>query len=222
MVIDVIPSRPFSDKAAAVAAPARFRAETRTVHTATPAEVEPAVEVLVRAFRTDPSLRWCYPDDLQYHTHFPHFVRAFAGKAYEHGTAYCAEGYAGAALWLPPGVHPDDDALTAVLERSVRPEDKPTVFAVFEQMETYHPGEPHWYLPLIGVDPVHQRKGYGSALLEPVLTICDRERMPAYLESSNPANVPFYEAHGFAVLGTVRVEGSPPVLPMVRKPRRRA
>jgi GNAT superfamily N-acetyltransferase len=30
---------------------------------------------------------------------------------------------------------------------------------------TYHPAEPHWYLPLIGVDPAHQNNGHGAALM---------------------------------------------------------
>jgi GNAT superfamily N-acetyltransferase len=67
------------------------------------------------------------------------------------------------------------------------------VFAVFEHMRRYHPSQPHWYLPLIGVDPVHQRKGYGSALLQHVLLQCDRDHAPAYLESTNPANIRLYE-----------------------------
>jgi ribosomal protein S18 acetylase RimI-like enzyme len=52
------------------------------------------------------------------------------------------------------------------------------VFAVFEQMGRCHPQEAHWYLPLIGVDPAHQRKGHGSALLEHALSQCDGTTPP--------------------------------------------
>jgi L-amino acid N-acyltransferase YncA len=48
---------------------------------------------------------------------------------------------------------------------------------------------------------------------------CDRHHMPAYLESSNPANLSFYERHGFEVLGTIQVGASPPIFPMLRHPR---
>jgi hypothetical protein len=41
----------------------------------------------------------------------------------------------------------------------------------------------------------------GSALLKTMLTRCDAERMPAYLETSYPENVPFYERRGFRVTG---------------------
>ena len=86
-------------------------------------------------------------------------------------------------------------------------------------MEGYHPREPHWYLPFIGVDPSQQGKGYGSALMKHTLDACDRDHAAAYLESSNPKNVPLYERHGFELLGTIQAGTSPPIFPMLRKPR---
>lgn len=90
--------------------------------------------------------------------------------------------------------------------------------AVVEQMGRYHPSEPHWYLPLIGVDPSHQGKGYGSTLMQYALAVVDRDNMPAYLESTSPRSVPLYGRHGFKVLGTIQVGASPPIFPMLRKP----
>jgi GNAT superfamily N-acetyltransferase len=86
-------------------------------------------------------------------------------------------------------------------------------------MDRYHPAEPHWFLPLLAVDPSHQGKGYGSALLQPVLERCDREKQLAYLESSNPRNIPLYERHRFEVLGAIQSGSSPTVVPMLRKPK---
>ncbi|MGO8147977.1 GNAT family N-acetyltransferase, partial [Rhizobium leguminosarum] len=68
----------------------------------------------------------------------------------------------------------------------------PETTAIFEQMATYHPTEPHWYLTLIGVDPAHQGKGHGDVLMAYALARCDHDHTPAYLESSNPRNIPFY------------------------------
>ena len=93
------------------------------------------------------------------------------------------------------------------------------VSGVFERMPDYHPAEPHWYLPMIGVDPAHQGRGYGSALLRHALLQCDKDHIAAYLESSNPANVPLYERHGFVVLGSIQVGSSPPIFPMLRAAR---
>ena len=58
--------------------------------------------------------------------------------------------------------------------------------AVIEQMGQHHPPEPHWYLPLIGVDPARQGQGLGAALMRPVLAKCDAAGLPAYLESTSP------------------------------------
>ncbi|CAN5891058.1 GNAT family N-acetyltransferase [soil metagenome] len=183
-------------------------------------EIEQAVAVIVLAFSTDPVARWANPDPVQYLTYFPAGVRAFGGRAFEHGTGHHLSGFAGAALWLPPGVLPDEEALGAAVEASVPEKElQAEVFAVFERMGSYHPAEPHWYLPLIGVDPAHQRKGYGSVLLQHALSQCDRDHAPAYLESSNPANIPLYERHGFEVLGTIQVGSSPPIFPMLRPAR---
>jgi ribosomal protein S18 acetylase RimI-like enzyme len=191
---------------------------TLTVKTATASDADPTIAVVVLAFSADPAARWAYPDPQQYLLHFPSFVRAFGGQAFAHGSAYYVDGYAGAALWLPPEVHPDEDMLIALLQRTVAAREQADLFAVFEQMGRYHPSEPHWYLPLIGVDPPHQGKGYGSALLQRTLLPCDRDQTLAYLESTNPKNIPLYERHGFELLGTIQVGESPPIFPMLRKP----
>jgi ribosomal protein S18 acetylase RimI-like enzyme len=72
-------------------------------------------------------------------------------------------------------------------------------------------------LPLIGVEPIHQGRGLGNALMENVLKRCDEERLPAYLESTNPRNIPFYERLGFRRVGAIQVGTSPVVVPMLRE-----
>jgi ribosomal protein S18 acetylase RimI-like enzyme len=192
---------------------------TPIIRTAATSNEAPVVAAVVLAFSTDPAARWTWPDPQQYLTHFPSFVTAMGGKAFAQGSAYYANGYAGAALWLPPEVSPDEDALIALLQRTGSAAAQKDVLAVLEQMERYHPQHPHWYLPFIGVDPSQQSKGYGTALMKHALVPCDRDQTPAYLESSNPKNIPLYERHGFELLGTIQVGTSPPIFPMLRKPR---
>jgi ribosomal protein S18 acetylase RimI-like enzyme len=190
-----------------------------TIKTATAADEASIAAVLALAFSTDPGARWAWPDPQQLLKHFPAFVTALAGAAFSSGGAYYVDGHAGAALWLPPDARPDDEALSDLLQRSVSEQTVRDLSAVFEQMRGYHPGEPHWYLPLIGVDPFQQGKALGSALMRHVLAKCDRERKAAFLESSNPKNVPFYERHGFEVMGRIQVGASPILFPMLRKAR---
>jgi ribosomal protein S18 acetylase RimI-like enzyme len=190
-----------------------------TIKTAAASDEASIAAVLALAFSTDPGARWAWPDPRQLLTHFPAFVKAFAGAAFTTGTAYYADGYAGAALWLPPDVRPDDDALNALLQRSASEQVSRDLLQVFEQMRGYHPGEPHWYLPLIGVDPFRQGNGLGAALMRHALARCDRAGKAAFLESSNPKNVSLYERHGFEVVGRIQVGTSPTLFPMLRKAR---
>lgn len=189
------------------------------IRTATAADEAAVIDVLTLAFSADPAARWSYPDPRQYLTHVASFFKAFGGRAFAHGSAYYVDGYAGAALWLPPDIHPDEETMIALLQRDAPEQIQEDAFTVFEQMGRYHPSEPHWYLPLMGVDPCHQGKGYGSALMRHALTRCDRDKKPAYLESSNPRNITLYERHGFEALGAIQVGTSPTMVPMLRKPR---
>jgi hypothetical protein len=91
---------------------------TPVIKTATASDAAPAIAVVVLAFGADPAARWTWPDPNQYLTRFPRFVRAFGGNAFAHESAYYVDGYAGAALWLPPEVHPDEDALITLLQRT--------------------------------------------------------------------------------------------------------
>lgn len=185
-----------------------------------PAGDEPrAVATIVMAFATDPMTRWSMPDPATFLARFPDIVRAFAGNAFAVGTAHQTGDYAGAAIWLGPGEESDVGALVGVLEEVMSPERFAEGGALFEQMDAFHPREPHWYLPLIGVDPAKQGRGYGARLMQHALAECDRAGLPAYLESSNPANIPFYETHGFAVIGEIQSGTSPVMYPMLRRPR---
>jgi len=182
------------------------------------ADGERAIQTIVLAFAADPMARWSWPSADQYLNYMPSLARAFGGRAFEHGTAHNTDSFTGVALWLPPGVAPDEEALVAITRQSTGGRQQTEVFQIFEAMAAHHPKEPHWYLPLIGVDPAHQGKGLGAALLKHALERCDRDRVPAYLESTNPRNITLYKRHGFEALGTIQFGSSPPLVPMLRKP----
>ncbi len=71
-------------------------------------------------------------------------------------------------------------------------------------MEEFHLAEPHWYLPLIAADPARQGQGLGTALMEAAIARIDADGRPAYLESSNPRNIPLYERFGFERIGEIQ------------------
>jgi len=185
----------------------------------TSADEAAVVGTILLAFSSDPVWRWCWPDPHTYLESAPKFVRAYAGGAFTHEGAYCSDNYAGACLWLRPDVRSDEAALEDILQRTLSEIVRDDLNGVLEQMAKSRPSEQHWYLPIIGVEPLYQGRGYGSALMKRALEDCDREHLPAYLESTNGRNVPLYERHGFEVVGKIQSGGSPTILPMYRSPR---
>jgi hypothetical protein len=74
------------------------RSNRSRVARAQPAEIDALIDVMVLAFAGDPVARWMYRDPQRYLTYFGRFVRAFAGKAFSTGTAWCIQGKLGSAL----------------------------------------------------------------------------------------------------------------------------
>jgi GNAT superfamily N-acetyltransferase len=187
--------------------------------TLSPGDRTQGIATITAAFIGDPMARWSWPNAGVYLANMPSLVEAFGGRAFAQGSADATDDFVGVALWLPPGASSDEKRLGALVEETVAPALRPEVFGVFEQMAAYHPKEPHWYLPLIGVDPAHQGKGHGHVLLKWALERCDRDHLPAYLEATSPRNMPLYMRHGFEALATIQVGSSPPLVPMLRSPR---
>lgn len=62
-------------------------------------------------------------------------------------------------------------------------------------------------------------KGLGHVLMQSRLDRVDAEHAPAYLESSNPDNIAYYQRFGFEVTGEIRLPGGPALWPMWRAAR---
>ena len=173
--------------------------QDHTVGVATEADRDKAIATLELAFSADPVMRWFWPDPAVYRATFARFVGAIAGSAFDEGSAFWLTVVRAVALWLPPGFASDDDALTEVLLESVRPELLEDLAAFADLVREFHPVVEHWYLPVMGVDPFVQGRGHGSALLRHALAACDRDGLPAYLESFDDEEPP--------ALRAVRVQG---------------
>jgi GNAT superfamily N-acetyltransferase len=129
----------------------------------------------------------------------------------------------GAAIWQPVGkwkVPPTEllRGLPAML-RAFRMR-TPAMMSALTAIEKVHPTEEHYYLEVLGTRKDRQSKGTGSAVINAVLERCDEEGLPAYLESSNPRNIPFYARHGFEVREEISCgKGAPVATAMWREPR---
>ena len=194
--------------------------EDRTFSFVPQAQQDRAYRTLVSAFTDDPVERWLYPEMRGYLIHFPRLLAAFGGQlAFAEQTAWCLGELSAVALWLPPSVDPDGDAIATVLTETVARDKHEDTFAVAEQMGAAHPTFPHWYLPWFGVDSALQGSGLGSELMEQCLAMVDESHLPAYLETPNPRTLSFYERHGFEVTGTAQAGSCPPITFMIRTAR---
>ena len=177
-----------------------------------------AVQSLTLAFSSDPVVRWAWPDPERYLTYWPQFVEAFGGRAFDHGTAHGLDDCLAVALWLAPGIEPDEETVTGLMRESMDDQTLEDIGGVFEQMDELHPTDDHWYLPLMGVDPPAQGRGLGSTLLGHALKTCDGDRLPAYLEATSPRNRNLYARHGFNIVEVIQAGTSPPLWAMLRPP----
>lgn len=189
------------------------------VHPARRADVPALARVLARAFHDDPVMGWLQPDARRRAAALPGFFRAMTRHHFLAGSgvevAVGTAGVGAAALWDPPGRWQQSAGEQALmlpaLLRAFAGRLGPAR-ALGEEMKAAHPEEPHWYLAIIGSDPAARGGGFGHALMRSRLERCDTEGAPAYLESSNPDNVPYYHRFGFEVTGEIHAPGGGPTL----------
>ena len=191
----------------------------------TAADVPAAANALALAFYDDPHMRWIIRDDGRRLAALARSWQLFIRRMWlPHDAGYIQERLGGAALWMPPGtwfVSPLTQLrMTPAVINTLRG-DVPRLLRAHLFLERKHPRKPpHWYLPVIGVAPEWQGRGYGHALLQPVLARCDADRTPAYLEASTPRNRALYERNGFELVEECTyAQDAPPLYRMWREPR---
>ena len=190
----------------------------RVVRTARPDDVPALAAALARAFADDPVTCFAHPSPRTRMRRLRFFFTGRLRTLVGEELSACDGARTGAALWAPP------DRWRAPLREDVRllrlaNRRAPQLLRGMHRIDAAHPGEPHLYLSVLGVEPAAQGRGLGSRLLAPGLERCDREGIGAYLESSKEANIAFYGRHGFSVTGEVRFPGGPPLWLMWRAPR---
>jgi ribosomal protein S18 acetylase RimI-like enzyme len=187
-----------------------------------PEDVDRLAVALARAFQDDPVTRWVYASERRR----PHWAtRFFAWQLrrlmVQDVSWTTADGAGGAALWALPDRWRESPRDTLSLLRltlvGVLPR-LPRVLRGLGQVELRHPTDRHLYLAVLGVDPDRQGQGVGSELIRPGLDLCDRDRLPAYLETGKEANLAFYGRHGFQVLDRLDLPKGPPVWFLWREP----
>jgi GNAT superfamily N-acetyltransferase len=188
------------------------------------AEVDQVARTLAQAFYEDPHFRWCIRDDSKRMHRLERGFATFVSRVWlRQHEGYTHERLIGAALWMPPNTwHLRPLAQLLLLPAIVRDlrADTPRLLEALAFIEKKHPREPaHWYLPVVGVVPAWQGRGYGTALLRRVLERCDAEHVPAYLEAGTPRSRALYERNGFETVEECHyAKDAPPLWRMWREP----
>jgi GNAT superfamily N-acetyltransferase len=195
-----------------------------TIRPATSADSEAISTSLAKAFHDDPvKLHLLGGRSVPIEKVKPFFA-TFQKMQLPHGHVYTTEGFEAAAIWAPPGRW--KVPFSQVLKHS------PTFLklyglrlfpnlGVLSAMEKAH-GEieyPHYYLEIIGTAPEHQGKGFGAALMQPMVERADTEGVGMYLESSKESNIAFYGRYGFTLRRVLQLKNGPQMWLMERSPR---
>jgi GNAT superfamily N-acetyltransferase len=182
---------------------------------------------LARAFQDDPLLLFAMPDPVRRARALIRIMFSELAHAGRRGTAWAArrdERLLGAAIWFAPGTYQRAPVPGAVNMVRLTPNVAATgvrsirMARLFHLAEVAHPKDEHWYLRILAVDPLCQRSGLGRALLEPGISRCDAQGLPAYLETQKHENLAWYGRFGFELVEELRVDRCPPIWTMRREP----
>jgi GNAT superfamily N-acetyltransferase len=193
---------------------------------------EPAViAMLARAFYDDPLFGYFVPNLLHQTKGLLGFMSGAVKDARPFGEVWVAHTddgkIAATAVWLPPGSYPRSPqrevltnmrAVPAFARARGRVRASLKLLAAVDKAHK-DVGGPHFYLAVLGSDPLYQRTGAGSAAVAPVLRRCDEEGLPAYLETQKEANLAYYARHRFEVVRKLEVATCPPIWTLRRDPK---
>ncbi|MEO8093732.1 MAG: GNAT family N-acetyltransferase [Pseudolysinimonas sp.] len=188
---------------------------------ATAADVSTVTEMIALAFEDDPTWGTALARTDGDVAHHRAYWRIFVEGAMTHRMIYLSADGASVAVWIPPGGDEMSDEqeqqLRDVVAENLAPDVHEAMFALWERFDTNHPQvEPHAYLSLLATHPDHRGKGIAQALLRENLAEFDRQGLPTYLESTNPANDHRYERAGYAKVGSFEGFGGSTVSTMWR------
>jgi ribosomal protein S18 acetylase RimI-like enzyme len=191
------------------------------VRRATPEDLDGLTRSLASAFLDDPVSAYSFPDAARRESILRDFFVVQLSRTYlPRGEVYTTTEQAGAVMWLAPDAQfPTLRDQLAYLRVSLSAGRWLPARRLSLLLQRLRPAEDHYYLGVIGVEPAHQRRGLGTALMQPGLARCDARHLGAYLECSTEANTRFYGRHGFRVTREIRApRGGPPLWLMWREP----
>jgi ribosomal protein S18 acetylase RimI-like enzyme len=178
-----------------------------SIRQAASGDLEGIVELLADAYADDPFFRWMVPDD----GGWPAFARDYFGfvvaRALPAEETLVAAELDGTAVWTPPGFQllgagdlgRAQGLLTDHLGERAR-----LALAGLLGARRHEPEQEHATLIYIAVRSDRQGLGIAGELIRQTLGELDEAGVGAYLVSTNPRNLGFYERAGFRTLAEVQ------------------
>lgn len=175
-------------------------------------DLSAVTDVVSEAFIDDPTWSWAFPAPAARRQWWAFCIQ----EAIRYPWTFKTEGYEAVSIWITPdGTELSPNAELSVPDRLINlvGERAADVGELLDRFGRAHPRhESHYYLSLLGTARKHRGRGLGMALLEENLARIDSQHMPAYLESSNPANNHRYESAGFVAVTSFQAPGDGPVI----------
>ena len=173
------------------------------------------ISMFSQAFAEDPSISSFLHPDQQEARRYLFFRITLPAWTTQHHLCFTTSNVFGAALWTKFSSDARRESLLTMLPRFLLsyapcfgPSITNAVYAVnllllsfFQQTDKLlREHGKFYYLSFLAVDPSLRSCGLGSKLIQPGLQRCDSEGAGAFLISSNPRNVTFYQRHGFVII----------------------
>jgi GNAT superfamily N-acetyltransferase len=185
-----------------------------------PADLASLVVTFAAAFSDDAMIRWPMPDATP--VQLRELFRLILEPYVDFGVLWKIDGCSGGAAWLTPEVTGRFDEIEQSARAAINPltDDDGVRYAQFwDWLGAHLPGEPCWFLDVVAVAPAAQGRGLGRKLVTHGLELARADGCPAFLETSTPRNVPFYESLGFQVVDQRQAPGGGPVIWFMQTPR---
>ncbi len=164
----------------------------------TPDELDQAGALIAASFDDLDANHWLIPDpDLRLSALREFFTLLTEHAAAGAGQVWRTDDGNAVAVWFNRTITPTEpEGYAARIEKAAgRYTNR---FAALDAaFEAHHPTTPHWHLAFLAVDPDHQSRGLGGALMDHTHAWLDQNNLPAYLEATNADNQRVYRRHGY-------------------------
>lgn len=197
------------------------------------AQIANASDIAAQAFEDDPVFCYLTPDNpkrrLKALTWLTHRAIAYC---IQHNHVYTTSDLQGVAAWLPPGELSSNplQLLQMVLQLQLyavplnagwnRLGRWLNFLSITEKAHHQDMGDqPHWYLGILVVNPIFQRQGVGSRLIQPILQRASDEGLACYVMTFTEQAVRFYQKNGFEIVRNQKLAPDvPPFWTLKRNP----